>query len=126
MTTIKRYRGTTCFKNLRARRICFEIRITRITVGWPGGKATFFELIKSGVGNLLNWWATFSSNKVPAGRHHSSGPKEKGLRPKFRPFFGRIDGEDRKKCLRQKFRRFFERIGDEDHKKGFKITKKLT
>ena len=35
-------------------------------------------------------------NNVPAGRHHSSGPKEKGLRQTFRPFFGRIDGEDQK------------------------------
>ena len=35
-------------------------------------------------------------NNVPAGRHHSSGPTEKGLRQTFRPFFGRIDGEDQK------------------------------
>ena len=36
-------------------------------------------------------------NNVPAGRHHSSGPKEKGLRQTFRPFFGQIDRRPKKK-----------------------------
>ena len=63
------------------------------------------------VGNLLNQWATSSPNNVPAGRHHSSGPKKKGPRQNFRPFFGRIDGEDQKaKGFRQNFRSFFSRL----------------
>ena len=53
------------------------------------------------------------------GRHHSSGPKENGLRQKFRPFFGRIDGEDQKKGLRQKFRPFLAELMAKTKKKVF-------
>ena len=53
------------------------------------------------------------------GRHHSSGPQEKGLRQQFRPFFGRIGGEDPKKRSSSETQTFFERIGGEGHKKRF-------
>ena len=49
-------------------------------------------------------------NNVPAGRHHSSGPKEKGLPQTFRPFFGQIDGRPKEKKRR---------IGGKDYKKRF-------
>ena len=64
--------------------------------------------------------ATFCPNKVPAGRHHSSEPKEKDLCQKFRLFFGRIDGKKqkkRKKGLCQICRPFFGRVNGEDQKR---------
>ena len=62
----------------------------------------------AGVENLLNLWATSSSNKVPADHHHSSGSK-KSLRKKFGPSFSRIDGDDQKKVFAR----------DENHFGGF-------
>ena len=84
------------FYSLKQTRMCF----------------TLLRLGKPGVGNLLNEWATSSPNKVPAGRHHSSGPKEKSFCQIFRPFFRRIDGKDKKKSSPE-IRPFFGRIDEE-------------
>ena len=55
------------------------------------------EMPNSRWGNASTYNLSTGPNNVPAGRHHSSGPKEKGLRQTFKPFFGRIDGRPKKK-----------------------------
>ena len=80
---------------------------------------------KPGVGNLLNLWATFSPNKVPAGCH-SSGPKEKSLRQKFRPFFGRIDGEDQQKVFAKNSGPFSAKLKAKIKKEKDKLMAKTT
>ena len=55
------------------------------------------EMPNSRWGDASPYNLSTGPNNVPAGRLHSSGPKEKGLRQIFRPFFGRIDGRPKKK-----------------------------
>ena len=68
------------------------------------------EMPNSRWGDASHYNLSTGPNNVPAGRHHSSGPKEKGLPQTFRPFFGRIDGRPKEKKRR---------IGIKDYKKRF-------